>query len=157
MTLKGFKVKLHVDPEAKPKFFKARTVPFAMKGMVETELDRLESEGIISPVQFSPWAAPIVPVLKHNGGMRICGDFKVTINQVLQPDSYPLPRIEELFASLSGGKHFTKLDLSQAYLQIELEEGSKQYVTVNTPKGLFKYNRLPFGVSSAPSIFRKPY
>ena len=154
-TLKGYKAKLYVDPEAKPKFFKPRTVPFAMKPLVETELNRLESEGTISPVQFSKWAAPIVPVMKQNGTVRVCGDYKVTINQALQIDSYPLPRVEELFASLAGGKHFTKLDMSQAYLQLELEEESKPYVTVNTHKGLFQYNRLPFGVSTAPAIFQR--
>ena len=76
------------------------------------------------------------------------------MNRTLQVDSYPLPRVEELFASLSGGKYFTKLDMSQAYLQVALEEESKQYVTINTHKGLFQYNRLPFGISSAPAIFQ---
>ena len=63
--------------------------------------------------------------------------------------------MEELFSALSGGKYFCKLDMSQAYLQLELESDSKQYVTVSTHKGLFQYNRLPFGVSSAPSIFQR--
>ena len=121
---------------------------------MEAELERLEKEGIISPVQFSPWAAPTVPVVKQNCNVRICGDFKVTINQVSQVDPYPLPRVEELFTSLSGGKLFTKLDMAQAYLQVELEEESKKFVTVNTHKGLFQYNHFPFGVSSAPAMFQ---
>ncbi len=80
----------------------------------------------------------------------------MTINQVTEIESYPLPRVEELFAAMSGGKQFTKLDLSQAYLQIELEEESKQFVTINTHQGLFQFiNRLPFGVSSAPAIFQR--
>lgn len=154
-ALKGFKAKLYVEPNATPRFHRARTIPFALKKSVETELQRLEDENIISPVQFSPWAAPIVPVVKSNGKIRVCGDYKVTINQALQPDSYPLPRVDELFASLSGGRYFSKLDLSNAYLQIELEEESKKFVTINTPKGLFQYNRLPFGISSAPAIFQR--
>ena len=93
--------------------------------------------------------------MKKNGTLRICGDYKVTVNRTLQVDSYPLPRVEELFASLSGGKYFTKLDMSQAYLQVTLEEESKQYVTINTHKGLFQYNRLPFGISSTPAIFQR--
>ena len=109
-TLKGYKAKLNVDPTAMPRFCKARTVPYALKPLVESELNRLESEGIISPVQFSHWAAPIVPIIKKNGILRICGDYKVTVNRTLQVDSYPLPRVEELFASLSGGKYFIKLD-----------------------------------------------
>ena len=111
--------------------------------------------GIISPIEFSKWAAPIVPVLKQDGSVRICGDFKVTINQVSQIDSYPLPRVEELFSRLSGGKYFSKLDFSQAYLQVQIDEDSRQYVTINTHNGLFKYNRLPFGVAAAPALFQR--
>jgi ribosome-interacting GTPase 1 len=69
--------------------------------------------------------------------------------------TYPLPRIEDLFASLAGGKQFTKLDVAHAYLQIPLSEASLQYTTINTHKGLFRYNRMPFGISSAPSIYQK--
>ena len=60
-----------------------------------------------------------------------------------------------MYASLAGGQSFTKLDLNNAYLQIELEEESKKYVTINTSRGLFQYNRLPFGVSSSPAIFQR--
>ncbi len=70
-------------------------------------------------------------------------------------DSYPIPRVEDLFATLAGGKVFTKLDLSQAYQQLLLEEDCKKYVVINTQQGLFRYNRLPFGVSSAPGIFQR--
>ena len=111
--------------------------------------------GIISRVEFSKWACPLVPVLKQNGNVRICGDFKVTINHACIAHSYPLPRVEELLASLTGRQFFSKLDLSQAYLQLPLEEDSKEFVTVNTHKGLFRYNRLPFGVSLAPSNFQQ--
>ena len=122
---------------------------------MEQELEKLQHMGIISPVQFSQWAAPIVPVLKQNGEVRICGDYKVTVNQACTVDSYPLPRVDELLANLAGGQYFSKLDLSQAYLQLPLDESSKEYLTVNTHKGLYRYNRLPFGVSSAPSIFQR--
>ena len=104
---------------------------------------------------MSEWAAPIVPVLKTDGSIRICGDYKITINRTAKPDMYPLTRVEDLFATLSEGKSFTKLDLAEAYQQIPLEETSKQYVTINTHKGLYRYNRLPSGVSTAPSIFQR--
>ena len=93
--------------------------------------------------------------MKSNCTIRICEDYKVTINPVSQVDTYPLPMVEELFSALSGGRYFSKLDMSQAYFQLELENDSKRYVTVSTHKGLFQYNRLSFGVSSAPSIFQK--
>ena len=153
--MKDMKVRLLIDSTAKPKFFKPRSVPFTLRDKVETELQRLESLGIISPVKFSKWAAPIVPVVKKNGTVRICGDYKVTANRATLTESYPLPLVDELMTDLAGGKYFTKLDLSQAYLQLPLDNESSELLTINTHKGLFKYNRLPFGVSSAPAIFQR--
>ena len=153
--LRDVEAKIHIDKDAKPRFHKARKVPFAIRKKVEDELERLQSLGVIQPIQFSDWAAPIVPVTKSNGSVRICGDYKVTVNRDAKLDKYPIPQIEELFASLAGGKAFTKLDLSHAYLQIRLEEQSRRYVAINTHKGLFEYRRLPFGVASAPSLFQR--
>ncbi|XP_071149235.1 uncharacterized protein [Mytilus edulis] len=70
-------------------------------------------------------------------------------------DNYPIPKTEDLYATLGGGQEYTKLDLNQAYQQIELDEDSKRYVTINTHKGLFRYNRLPYGVASSPGIFQR--
>lgn len=154
-TIKGVKAKIYLKDGATPRYFKARPVPFALKDKIECELQRLQDNHIISPVEFSEWAAPIVPIVKGDGTIRICGDYKVTVNRGSQVDSYPLPQIEDLLATLSGGKIFSKLDLSHAYQQIELEDESKEMVTINTHKGLFKQNRLPFGVSSAPGIFQR--
>ena len=78
-TFTGGKVTLHIDLQVKPKFFKVRTLPFSIKEKVEEELNRLESLGIITPVKHTLWAAPVVPVLKHNGAIRLCGDYRVTI------------------------------------------------------------------------------
>ena len=153
--LKDVQVKIHVKNGAIPRFFKARPIPYALKEKVENELDRLQHEGIIEPVQFSEWAAPIVPVCKANGQIRICGDYKVTINRSVVEDKYPLPRVNDLYASLAGGETFSKLDLRHAYLQLPLDEGSREYVTINTHKGLFRYTRLPYGISVAPSIFQR--
>ena len=101
------------------------------------------------------WAAPIVPVIKSDGSVRICGDYKVTVNRVAKVDSYPLLQINDLFASLAGGKLFSKLDLAHTYQQIPLAEESKKFVVINTHKGLYRCNHLPFGISSAPSIFQR--
>ena len=85
----------------------------------------------------------------------MCGDFKVSVNPVLLAERYPLPRIEDIFANLAGGKHFSKLDLRQAYHRMEVTEESKKFLTINTHKGLFKYNRLVFGISSFPAIWQR--
>ncbi|KAL5486807.1 hypothetical protein EMCRGX_G019337 [Ephydatia muelleri] len=111
--------------------------------------------GVIEPISHSEWAAPIVPVIKNNGDVRMCGDFKVTVNQCLDIEQYPLPKIGDLYANLQGGERFTILDLSEAFLQMELYEGSRKYLVVNTHRGLFRYKRLPFGVSSAPALFQR--
>ncbi len=110
---------------------------------------------ILEPVSFSDWATPIVPVLKPDRSVRICGDFKVTINTAAKLDRYPIPKIDNLFATLGGGRTCSKLDMSQAYQQIELDDDSKRYTIINTHKGLFKYTRLPFGIASAPAIFQR--
>ena len=122
---------------------------------MERELDRLEEAGVIEKVTHCEWAAPVVVVPKKNGTVRLCGDYKVSINQALMVDQYPLPKPSDLFAALSGGKWFTKLDLAQAYTQMELDEVSRQFVAINTHRGLYRYTRLPFGIASAPAIFQR--
>ncbi|KAI7796507.1 hypothetical protein IRJ41_023564, partial [Triplophysa rosa] len=140
--LNGPPAKIYVDKEAVPRFFKARLVPYAMKAKVEIEIERLLRERIIEPVKHSEWAAPVVPVLKSDNTVRLCGDYKLTVNRVSKLEQYPIPR------------KFTKLDMSHAYHQIALDAESRKYVTVNTHKGLFTYRVLPFGVSSSPAIFQ---
>ena len=80
-SAKGFTAKIHVEEKAKPLFCKARPVHCALRGKVNTEIDRLTREGVIEPVEFADWEAPIVPVVKTDGSVRLCGDYKVTITQ----------------------------------------------------------------------------
>ncbi|XP_030621125.1 uncharacterized protein K02A2.6-like [Chanos chanos] len=156
-TLKGMKARIELDEKATPRFHKARPVPYALRPKVDAELQSLEASGILSRVEWSDWATPIVPVIKKGKAeaVRICGDFKVSINPVLRTVQYPLPRIEDIFASLAGGEKFSKIDLAQAYLQMEIEESSRKFLTINTHRGLFQYNRLVFGVASAPAIWQR--
>ena len=152
---KGLKVSIDVDTSVKPVYCKARPIPYAMRNKVEDGLTNLEQQGVITPISHSDWAAPIVPVLKSDNTIRICGDYKLTANKAAVIDKYPIPKINDLFSNLSGGKFFSKLDMSQAYAQLELTEESQKYTVINTCKGLFKYNRLCFGISSAPGIFQR--
>ena len=153
-TMQDTTAKLYVKPNCNPKFCKPRSVPHALKEGIEQELTRLENLGVLEKVRYSERAAPIVPVVKPDKSIRICGDYKVTVNSVLEVDQHPLPNPEQLFVELSEGEKFTKLDLSQAYQQILLDEGSREYVTINTHKGLYRPTRLPFGVASASAIFQ---
>ena len=93
--------------------------------------------------------------MKPSGEIRLCGDYKVSTNPYLEINQYPLLHLELLFAVLNGGVQFTKLDLSEAYLQIPLEEQSKKYLVINMHKGLYCFTRLPYGVAVAPSIFQQ--
>ena len=79
--------------------------------------------------------------------MRLCGDYKVTVNQMTKTDTYPLPVIEDMLACLAGGTAFSKLDLAHAYQQVVLDDESKAIATITTHKGLYRVNRLPFGVA----------
>ena len=150
------KAHIYVEPNCQPLFYKARPTPYAMREMIDREIDRLIEQDIIEPVQFSDWAAPVVPVVKADGkSVRLCGDYSVTVNKVAKTDRYPIPKIEDLYAQLGNGMFYTKLDMRHAYEQITLDEESRKYVTVNTQRGLFQYKRLPYGVNSAPAIFQR--
>lgn len=154
-TYNGPKVSLHLRPDATPRFLKARGVPFPLRQHVENELNRLIEEGVLTPVRYSEWATPLRIVKKDDGSLRICGDYRSTVNASIQVDRYPLPTSVEAFVKLSGGKVFSKLDLKQAYTQMKVDEETAKMLTLNTPIGLMKMNRLAFGVSAAPCIFQR--
>ncbi|UYV71990.1 K02A2.6-like, partial [Cordylochernes scorpioides] len=113
------------------------------------------NEGILQPIEYANWAAPIVPVMKKDGSLRICGNFRCTANKAIELDKYPLPSIDEIFSKLSGNTVFSSLDLSRAYLQVRLSEEAKGVVNINTTKGLFAFKRLPYGVAVAPNKFQR--
>uniref|UniRef100_A0A3B3S779 ribonuclease H n=1 Tax=Paramormyrops kingsleyae TaxID=1676925 RepID=A0A3B3S779_9TELE len=154
-ALKSTKATTHVKDNAVPCFFRPRSVPYAMRAKVDEEIDRQLKENIITPVKWSEWAAPVVPILKPDGHVRLCGDYKLTVNTVSSLEQCPIPKVEDLFAALSGGKQFSKLDMSHAYQQILMDDESKKYLTINTHRGLFTDNRLPFGVASVPALFQR--
>ncbi|PAA93146.1 hypothetical protein BOX15_Mlig023152g1 [Macrostomum lignano] len=155
--LKGFKAKIRLVEGAKAFYCAARSVPLHLRDLVVRELQRMESEGIIEavPPGGSQWASPIVNVLKPNGKVRVCADFKAGVNHQICNDTYPIPEMETIFSEIAGMSHFSKLDLSDAYLQIELDEDSREVTTIATPLGLFRYKRLVPGLKSASAIFQK--
>ncbi|XP_062514005.1 uncharacterized protein K02A2.6-like [Corticium candelabrum] len=152
---KGPKARILIDSAEPPRFCKVMSVLYALRQQVADQLKLLESEGILKPVDHVGWAAPMVPVIKPDKSIRICGDFKYTISRATRMNKYPISQVEDLLARLAKGKYFTKLDLSQAYNQLLLPEKSQQYTTINTFRGLLQYTRLPFGISSAPSMFQR--
>ncbi|UYV85039.1 K02A2.6-like [Cordylochernes scorpioides] len=153
--LKDVKLDISIKKEEAPVFCKARSLPYSLKKKVEDELECMVERGILEPIVHASWAAPIVPVVKKDGSIRICGDFRSTANKAIILDKYPLPTIDEIFSRLSGSTIFSTLDLSMAYLQVELTDEAKRVVNINTTKGLFAYRRLPYGVAVAPNKFQR--
>ena len=151
----GYEATLQLKDEHTPVFKKARPVPFAMKDKIEQTLDQMEKEGILQQVDNSSYASPIVPVEKPDGTVRICGDYKATLNPNLETKQYPLPTVEECFAPMAGGEKFTRLDIRQAYNNIKLRNDDQKLTTINTSKGLYVWTRLPYGVSSSTAIFQQ--
>ncbi|XP_055605784.1 uncharacterized protein K02A2.6-like [Uranotaenia lowii] len=146
-----FTLKSDVRPVFRPK----RPVSYSMESVVADELKRLEGKGIISPVSYADWAAPIVVVRKPDRSVRICADFSTGLNDALESNNYPLPLPEDIFNRMAGCTMFSHIDLSDAYLQVPVAEESKKLVTINTHLGLYQYNRLPPGIKSGPGAFQQ--
>jgi len=112
---------------------------------------------VLEKTTYSEWAVPIVAVPKWDDHLCLCGDYKVTVKPLLDVDQYPLPKLDDIFATLSGGQKYTTLDLSYAYNQLLLDEDLRKYITINTPKGLYQYTRLPFRIASTSGQLRQAY
>lgn len=151
----GEPASIELKENAKPIFLRARPAPFALREQIEAEIDNLVQEGILVPVDHSEWATPIVPVIKANGKVRLCGDFKTTLNKYLLVDEHPLPTTDEMFAVLNGGEKYSRIDLRKAYLQWCVREEDQNKLTLSTHKGLFKCTRLLFGLSCAPAKWQR--
>lgn len=152
--IREFEVKFAVKEGIVPVVKKAYSMAYALQPKVEQKLKQMVAVGILKPVTHSEWASPIVVVPKKDGDVRICSDFRLTVNKVLNVDQYPLPRPDDIFADLAGGVIFSVLDLSGAYQQLRVHPDFQKFLTINTHIGLFQFTRLTYGISSAPAIFQ---
>ncbi|XP_037928832.1 uncharacterized protein K02A2.6-like [Teleopsis dalmanni] len=149
------KAHLIIKPNCQPVFRSKRPVAYAVQHLVEEEIKRLQDLDIIAPINYSDWAAPIVVIKRPNDSIRICADFSTGLNDALESYKYPLPLPEDIFAKISNATVFSHIDLSDAFLQIEVDSKSQELLTINTHLGLFKYNRMVFGVKTFPAIFQQ--
>ena len=119
------------------------------------ELNRMESLGVISKVSDpTEWCAGMVVVPKKSGDVRICVDLKA-LNESVMRETHPIPKVDDTLAQLSGAALFTKLDANSGFWQIPLSEESGLLTSFIKPFGRYAFNKLPFGISSAPEIFQQ--
>ena len=156
-VLKNYKATLRVKENCSPSYFEARRIPIHLRPMVIKKLEEMINQGILEhvPKGGSNWASPIVVLKKKDGDLRICGDYKVGVNHKICADSYPIPNVETILHALAGSKYFTKIDLKSAYNQIQIDENFQEITTINTPIGLLRWCRMPYGIKTASSIFQR--
>ena len=132
-----------------------RKVPIPLMDKVRKELDSMQTSGVISPVEEpTEWCSGLVTVMKPNGNVRLCVDL-TQLNKAVKREIYPMKSVQDSLTQMAGAKIFSKLDANSGFWQIPLDEESKLLTTFITPFGRFKFNRLPFGISSAPEIFQR--
>ena len=130
-------------------------IPLPLRPRVAEELERMEKAGVIAKVfEPTPWCAGMVVVSKKSGDVRICVDLK-PLNQSVMREVHPLPKVDETLAQLAGAKIFSKLDANSGFWQIPLSQSSRLLTTFITPMGRYCFNKLPFGISSAPEHFQR--
>ncbi|XP_062713896.1 uncharacterized protein K02A2.6-like [Aedes albopictus] len=153
--IKDIQVHIHMDPNAKPVFQPIRRVPIPLEDAVNRKLDQLLTKDIIEVKQGpASWVSPIVVVGKHNGEPRICLDLR-RVNEAVLRERHPMPVVDEYIARLGKGRFWSKLDIKDAFLQVELAPESRDVTVFITNKGLFRFKRLPFGLVTAPELFQK--
>ena len=132
-----------------------RRVPIALMSKVQSELQRMEKKGVFSQVKEpTDWCAGMVVVPKVGGKVRICVDL-TKLNQSVRRERLMLPSVEQTLAQLGGATVFSKLDANSGFWQVELTKESSLLTTFMTPFGRYRFNRLPFGITSAPEHFQR--
>ena len=148
--LRDFQAKLHVDESFQSIAERLRASPFGLREKIEQKLEELVSHDIIEPVEGPTLrVSPVFIVPKPSGDIRLCVDIR-RANQAIVRERHPIPTVDDVLYQLNGSTVFSKLDLRWGFHQIELKEQSRKITTFITHKGLFRFKRLMFVVSSAP-------
>ena len=154
--LKNFQCTLSLRDQYVGKINPCRSIPFALRDKVKTELDRMVHKGIAKKVDVSEhveFVSNLVVVRKSNGKVRLCLD-PGALNKAIKHGSHPMKKFEEISAQLVGSKFFTTLDANQGFWQIEMNENSSKLCTFITPWGRYRFLRMPFGIACASDVFQ---
>ncbi|XP_055714982.1 uncharacterized protein K02A2.6-like [Phlebotomus papatasi] len=153
--IKDILIDLVIDHRVKPVQQPYRRTPLALEERINQKIDELVGADIIEAVQGSSrWISPIVPIVKDNGDLRLCIDMR-RANQAIVREQYPLPTIESYLHRLAGARLFSRLDIKNAFHQLELDKRCRYITTFISRRGLFRYKRLMFGINAAPEIFQR--
>ena len=131
-----------------------RRLPLAVVDEVCGRINELERQGVIEKVSASRWISPLVVGRKRDGSIRLCVDLR-QVNKSIVPDGYPLPRINDVLDRLGGSGVFSRLDLKDAYHQLELHPDSRDLTTCVSHLRLYRFKRVNFGLASAGPCFQQ--
>ena len=153
--LKDKQIELAFDDAVTPVAQPHRRIPFHLRPKVECALEKLEEYTIEKIPENAPteWVSPLVIVPKQDNNVRLCVDMRAA-NTAIKRTRHPIPTIEAVAQELNGASVFSKLDLSQAYHQLELSPASRSITTFCTHVGLFRYKRLNYGTNAAAELFQ---
>ncbi|XP_055630900.1 uncharacterized protein K02A2.6-like [Toxorhynchites rutilus septentrionalis] len=152
-TIKDIIVDIPIKANVVPVIQPYRRIPVALEKLVDMKIDELQAQGVIEKVnEPSKWVSPVVVVLKGDD-VRICVDMR-RANEAVDRENYPLPTIEDFLPCLAKAKVFSRLDLKNAFHQVEISQHSRAITTFITRRGLYRYTRLMFGINCAPELFQ---
>ncbi|KAJ1196314.1 hypothetical protein NDU88_000185 [Pleurodeles waltl] len=132
--------------------------PDHVRDCIKQEVQKMLELGVVEHSE-SPWASPVVLVLKPHSKdgkkeMRFCVDYR-GLNQVTKTDAHPIPRADELIDTLASAKYLSTFDLTAGYWQIKLSEDAKPKTAFSTIGGQYRFTVMPFGLKNAPATFQR--
>jgi hypothetical protein len=145
---------IKLKPGSEPYYTRPFPVPRIHELTLKKELDRLVQVGVLKRVNRSPWGAPTFIIAKKDGTVRFISNFR-ELNERVQRNPFPIPKIQDLLLRLEGFTYGIFLDLNMGYYHIELDDAAKEMCTITTQWGKYKYQQLPMGLCNSANICKK--